>query len=349
MKQRLFSRLFIVLPAALCLSILSIGNAFAAEPVTIRYEVTSHQTDLGFVTCHNQDGPRTELLSEGTRTWSYQFTTTNPGQAISVYPVPVDNPNAAISLVSKVYINGVLYKTAAGQNAAAASIHDTLDNLRITTPAHQWDIRYEVATEQTTLGFLTYSNNHTPGQAEILAAGTTTWNYQYTTTNPDQPINIEAVPVVPNDPDKFYAVVIKVFVNNNLLYYATFNSNTQRAIVDVKLDDLLAIGQAQVPQGTVASASNQYSSVEVIPGILLGQATTVAANYPVANPYDPYAIDFRSPIFRNPDEVHTAGFSFFTNDSYFFFTIVTGQQPLQTPEFEGPEGTLLALVPQKNQ
>jgi hypothetical protein len=163
MKQQLLGRLFIVLPAVLCLSIVSMGNAFAADPVTIRYEVTSHQTSLGFVLCHNEDGQRTELLSDGTTTWSYQFVTANPEQLISVYPAPVDNPNAAILVVSKVYLNDVLYRTAAGQNAAAAGITDTLDNLLATGPTQQWAISYEVTAKQTTLGFVTYSNNHILG------------------------------------------------------------------------------------------------------------------------------------------------------------------------------------------
>lgn len=342
MKQQLISRLFIILPAVLCAFMISIGNAFAADPVTIRYEVTSFQTSLGFVSCHNEQGPRTELLADGTAAWSYQFTTTNLGQLISVYPVPVDNPDAAILIISKIYINDVLYKTATGQNSASASINDTLGNLLTARPAPQWAVRYEVTAEQTTLGFLTYSNNHTLGQSEILAAGTTAWAYQYTTTDADQPVKIEAVPVVPNDPNKFYAVVIKVFVNDNMLYYATFSPNTQPAIVDINLADLLAIGQPPVQK---TEASNEYSNVQIITGIEPNQIQVVEApplksyNTGQAVVFDPRQ------MFRGPNQIHTAGFSFFTDNSYFYLTLVTGPQPLDAPELEESPGFLLASVP----
>ena len=341
MKQRLFKRLFIILPAALCLAMISISNALAADPVTIRYEVTSYQTSLGFVRCYNVDGERTELLSDGTTAWSYQFTTTNPGQLVSVYPAPVDNPNAAISIVSKIYINGVLYRTVTGQNAAAASITDTLGNLLTTGPTQQWAISYEVAAQQTTLGFLTYSNNHTLGQSEILAAGTTAWTYQYITTNANQPLKIEVDPVVSNDPNKFYVVVIKVFVNNNMLYYATFSPNTQPAVVDISLADLLATGQPQVQQ---IQAANEYSDVQIITGTEPAQIQYMEASLKTNNPVQPVILD-PTWIFKGPSQVHTAGFSFFTGDSYWYFTVVTGPQPLDTPEPKETPGFLLASIP----
>jgi len=342
MKQRLFSRLFIVLPAALCLSMISIGSAFAADPVTIRYEVASYQTSLGFVTCYDEDGPRTELLSEGTTTWSYQFSTANMGQLVSVYPVPVDNPNTTISLVSKVYINDVLYRTVTGHNASTASIHDTLGNLLNAGRADQWAIKYEISTEQTTLGLVTYSNNHTSNQSEILAADTTAWNYQYTTSNANQPIKIEAIPMIPNDSEKYYTVVIKVFVNNDLRYYATFNPSTLPATVDIKLSDLPA-GRAQ----QALQSLDENSGVPIISEIVPNQVQIAEAAVTPSNPIQAAYVFKPKQIFGDPGGFRTTSFSFSTNDRYISLTFVTSPQPVEVPNIVEPSSSLLALVPQQ--
>lgn len=343
MKQRLFYKLLFILPAVLCLSIISIGNASAADPVTIRYEVTSFQTDLDFITCHNEDGPRTELLSGGTTTWSYQFNTANRGQSVSVYPVPV-NTHAGTTLVSKVFINDILYRTATGQTAATATIHDTLGNLLDTGPTQQWAIRYEVTTEQTTLGMVTYSNNHTPSQSDMLAAGTKTWNYQYTTSNADQPIYIAAETVAPNDTNRVYPVVMKIFVNGDMFYYNRFNPNTQSAVVNIKLNDLLATGQVQQvwPQ-----SSGETAKVEVqeFAGISPVSATNnISTSYVPARTQQPYVINFSEIMFGSPGEFSTASFSYSSNTRFVQMIFVTGPQSPETPEFQTPPGTRLALV-----
>jgi len=340
MKQRLFYKLLIILPAVLGLSLINIGTAFAADPVTVRYEVTSFQTSLDFVTYHNGSGPVTELLSEGTTTWSYQFTTANPGQPVSVFPVPVDNSDAAISMVSKVYINDVLYRTATGQNAVTASINDTLGNLLAAGPAHQWAIRYEITAQQTTLGLVTYSNNHTLGQTEILAAGTTVWTYQFTTNNVDQAVKLEAVPVAPNDPNRYYAIAVRVFVNNDLLYSATFSPNTQPAVINVNLNDLLTRRAQQTWQ-----LPEDNPGVEIIGGTSFGSATRASANYTTANANQPYMINFKQMMFGDSDQVRTAGFSFFTNDRFFFVAAGTAPQLPAVPVNQESPGFLLASIP----
>jgi hypothetical protein len=347
MKQRLFSKLFIVFPAVLCLSILSIGNAFAADPVTVRYEVTSYQTNLDFITCHNENGPRTEIFSGDTTTWSYQFSTANRGQSVSVYPVPV-HTHAGTTLVSKIFINNILYRTATGQTAATATIDDTLGNLLDTGPTQQWTIRYELTTEQTSLGMVTYSNNHTPSQSDMLAAGTRVWNYQYTTSNANQPIYIATEPVISKDTNRYYSVVMKIFVNGDMFYYNTFDPNTQPAVVNMKLNDLLTGRVQQVwPQ-----SSGETARVEVQEFAGISPASVpnnVTASYVPANNRQPYVINFNEIMFGSPGEFRTASLSYSSGNRFVHMTFFAGPQSMETPttpeyEMPIPPGSQLALV-----
>jgi len=187
---------------------------------------------------------------------------------------------------------------------------------------------------------VTYSNNHTLAQSEILAAGTAAWHYQYTTTEADQPLKIEAVPVVSNNSTPYDAVGIKVFVNNTMFYQASFGPNNQPAVVDVNLADLLA--------GRTPQPRNENLGVQIIPGIVPNRIDRLeAATQPATSFQTAYVVDPGRSSGESSGEIRTASFSFFTNNRYVYLTFMTGPQPVEGPQLPGSSNTLLALVPRQ--
>jgi hypothetical protein len=139
---------------------------------------------------------------------------------------------------------------------------------------------------------------------------------------------------VPTNPDQFYAVMIKVFVNNNLRYSATFGPHSQ-PIVDVKLGDLLAGNAAQAWQPPAENLGPQ-----VFPGIT--PTPIMEASVKSLDPAQTTLIFNPGQLFENPNQIHTTGFSFFTNDRYVYVTFGSGPHLL---EMEEPSNILLASVP----